>query len=123
MAIYDDIGGRDAVAAAVSMFYDKVLADDLLAPFFEGRDMGRQQAHMRAFLAAALGGPDVYAGRDMAAAHGDLRISGPVFDRVVDLLVATLEQLDVPADIIGAIGAKVTPLRDQIVTADVAAVS
>ncbi len=123
MAIYDDIGGRDAVAAAVSIFYEKVLADDLLAPFFEGRDMGRQQAHMRAFLAAALGGPDVYAGRDMAAAHSDLRISGPVFDRVVDLLVATLEQLDVPTDVIGVIGAKVAPLRDQIVTADVAAVS
>lgn len=123
MAIYDDIGGRDAVAAAVSIFYDKVLADDLLAPFFAGRDMDRQQAHMRAFLAAALGGPDVYAGRDMAAAHGDLQISGPVFDRVVALLVETLEQLDVPVDIIGAIGAKVAPLRDQIVTADAAAVS
>lgn len=121
MSIYADIGGRDAVAAAVDIFYGLVLADDLLAPYFEGRDMARQQAHMRAFLAAALGGPDVYAGRDMAAAHAGLRISGAAFDRVVELLVATLQQLDVPADVIAAIGAKLTPLRPQIVTAQAAA--
>ncbi|MBJ7521041.1 MAG: group 1 truncated hemoglobin [Solirubrobacteraceae bacterium] len=121
MSIYDDIGGRDAVSAAVDIFYDLVLADDLLAPYFEGRDMARQQAHMRAFLATALGGPDVYAGRDMAAAHAGLHISDAVFDRVVELLVATLQQLEVPADIIAAIGAKLAPLRPQIVTAEAAA--
>ncbi len=121
MSIYDDIGGRDAVTAAVDIFYGLVLADDLLAPYFEGRDMARQQAHMRAFLATALGGPDVYAGRDMAAAHAGLQISDAVFDRVVELLVATLQQLEVPADIIAAIGAKLGPLRPQIVTAEAAA--
>ncbi|MFA9270396.1 MAG: group 1 truncated hemoglobin [Baekduiaceae bacterium] len=121
MAIYDDIGGRDAVAAAVDIFYDKVLADDLLGPYFTGRDMARQQSHMRAFLAVALGGPDVYAGRDMRAAHAGLQITDVAFDRVVELLVATLQQLEVPGDIITAIGAKLAPLRDDVVTVRAAA--
>lgn len=121
MAIYDDIGGRDAVAAAVDIFYDKVLADDLLGPYFTGRDMARQKGHMRAFLAVALGGPDVYAGRDMRAAHAGLQITDAAFDRVVDLLVATLQQLDVPGDIIAAIGAKLAPLREDVVTVRAAA--
>ncbi len=121
MAIYDDIGGRDAVAAAVDIFYDKVLADDLLGPYFTDHDMARQKTHMRAFLAVALGGPDVYAGRDMRAAHAGLRITDAAFDRVVDLLVATLQQLDVPVDIIAAIGAKLAPLREDVVTVRAAA--
>lgn len=121
MAIYDDIGGRDAVAAAVDIFYDKVLADDLLGPYFTGRDMAGQKTHMRAFLAVAFGGPDVYAGRDMRAAHAGLQITDAAFDRVVDLLVATLQQLDVAGDIIAAIGAKLAPLREDVVTVRAAA--
>lgn len=121
MAIYDDIGGRDAVAAAVDIFYGKVLADDLLGSYFTDRDMTRQKAHMRAFLAVALGGPDVYAGRDMRAAHAGLQITDAAFDRVVDLLVATLQQLEVPVDIIAAIGAKLAPLREDVVTVRAAA--
>ncbi len=69
MSIYDSIGGAPAVSAAVDLFYEKVLADDLLGPWFAGTDMARQKAHMRAFLAVAVGGPEIYRGRDMAAAH------------------------------------------------------
>lgn len=117
MSIYDSIGGAPAVHAAVDLFYDKVLADELLAPWFTGTDMARQKSHMRAFLAVAVGGPQVYRGRDMAAAHAGLAITGDAFDRVVTLLVATLTELSVPADIIDAIGAKLLPLRAQVVEA------
>ena len=34
--------------------------------------MARQKAHLRAFVAAALGGPQLYAGRDMHSAHAGL---------------------------------------------------
>jgi len=115
MSIYDQIGGRDAVAAAVDLFYDKVLADDVLAPYFTGTDMRRQKAHMRAFLAAAIGGPAIYAGRDMGAAHRGLGVTDEAFDHVVDHLVATLTELSVPQGIIGEIGAKLLPLRDVVV--------
>lgn len=30
MSIYDSIGGADSVTAAVDIFYDKVLADEVL---------------------------------------------------------------------------------------------
>ncbi|MBJ7329354.1 MAG: group 1 truncated hemoglobin [Solirubrobacteraceae bacterium] len=116
MAIYDDIGGAPAVQAAVEIFYDRLLADERLAPFFDDTDMRRQQAHMRAFLAVALGGSEIYAGRDMRAAHATLKIDDDAFDRVVAHLVATLQQLEVPGEIIAAIGEKLAPLRDEVVT-------
>jgi hemoglobin len=115
--IYDELGGRDGVAVAVDTFYDHVLADDLLAPYFDATDMPRQKRHLRAFLAAAVGGPDVYAGRDMDAAHAGRGITDEAFDRVVGHLVATLRGLGVAPATIGAIGDSLAPLRATIVAA------
>jgi hemoglobin len=115
-SIFTAIGGAPAVALAVDGFYARALADELLAPSFDGVDLTRQKRHMRAFLAGAIGGPDVYAGRDLRAAHAHLRITDAAFDRVVEHLVATLTALSVPAPFIAAIGAKVAPLRAQVVT-------
>lgn len=114
--IYDHIGGRDAVSAAVDDFYERVTGDDLLAPYFAYTDMRRLKAHMRAFLATAIGGPEIYRGRDMGAAHASLGITHAAFDRVVEHLVATLSGLGVEPAIIQAIGAKLAPLRDVIVS-------
>jgi hemoglobin len=116
-SVYDQIGGGTAVAAAVDQFYVRVLRDPELAPYFANTDMTRQKSHMRAFLAAAVGGPQLYDGRDMRAAHAHAAITPHSFDRVVIHLVATLEGLGVPAPIIEAIGGKLTPLREQIVAA------
>jgi hemoglobin len=115
MSIYDEIGGREGVAVAVDTFYDHVLADDVLAPYFGETDMARQKRHLRAFLAAAVGGPARYEGRDMGAAHAGLAITDEAFDRVVGHLVTTLTELGVAAGTIGAIGDTLTPLRTRIV--------
>lgn len=121
MSIYESIGGSAAVSAAVDLFYDKVLADPVLVPYFTATDMSKQKTHMRAFLAVALGGPSIYAGRDMSAAHAGRGITNEAFDHVVDHLVATLTELGVPAEIIGEIGAKLAPLRGDVVEEAVAA--
>lgn len=117
MSIFDSIGGSPAVSAAVDLFYDKVLADPVLAPYFTQTDMARQKTHMRAFLAVALGGPSIYAGRDMAAAHAGRGITNEAFDHVVMHLVATLTELGVPAQTIEAIGGSLAPLRSDVVEA------
>ena len=43
-SLYKRIGGAGAVQATVEVFYKRVLGDPLLAPFFQGVDMGRQKA-------------------------------------------------------------------------------
>lgn len=117
VSIYDNIGGAAAVSAAVDDFYARVLADPALAPFFSGTDMQRLKAHQRSFIAAALGGPEVFAGRDMTTAHAGLGITEAHFDSVVAHLVDTLASLGVAADTITAIGSALTPLRADIVSA------
>lgn len=117
MSIYDSIGGAPAVRAAVEDFYARVLADPRLAPFFTGTDLHHLKAHQRAFIAAAIGGSQIYEGRDMAAAHAGLAITDEDFDAVVAHLVDTLTGLGVSEETIGQIGGALAPLRGDIVTA------
>jgi hemoglobin len=116
-SIYDAIGGEPAVAAAVEDLYARILGDRALAHYFAGTDMKRQRSHLRAFVAAALGGPQLYAGRDMNDAHTGLGVTAGAFDRVVAHLAAALAGLGVPATTIEAIAGKLAPLRTQIVAA------
>lgn len=117
-SIFEQIGGKPAVSAAVDGLYQRLLAFPVLAPYFAGTDMERLKRHMRAFMAVALGGADLYAGRDMHTARAGLGVTDDAFDRVVVHLVATLASLGVPGETIGAIGAKLAPLRAQIVTVE-----
>jgi hemoglobin len=117
VSIYDSIGGAAAVSAAIDDFYARLLADPDLAGFFDGTDLARLKAHQRAFIAAALGGSEIYAGRAMAAAHAGLSITDGDFSAVVGHLVDTLDGLGVPQETIGQIGAALAPLRADIVTA------
>lgn len=123
MTIYEQIGGSASVGAAVEIFYDKILADPSLAAYFAGTDMARLKGHQRAFITAALGGPDSYTGRDMGAAHAELGVTSDAFGSVVGHLVATLTELQVPAEVIEQIGAKLAPLESQIVGSATASIS
>ena len=117
-SIYEQIGGTAAVSATVEELHARVLGDARLAPYFAGIDVDRQRHHMRAFVAAALGGTHTYRGHDMAAAHTGLGITGRDFDRVAGHLAGALRTLGVPTGQVQAILARIAPLRDDIVGGD-----
>jgi hemoglobin len=114
-SIYDRIGGGLAVAAAVDDLYARILGDRESLTTSPDTDMAREKAHLRAFVAVALGGAQLYAGRDMHAAHARLGVTAAAFDAVVAHLVAALGGLGVPAATIEAIAETLAPLRAQIV--------
>lgn len=126
-SLYEAIGGRDAVRAAVDRFYRRVLADPSLAPFFERIPIERLKGHQAAFLIQALGGPASYKGRSMHEAHAGRGIQGGHFDRVALHLTETLAELGVPLHLIDQVICRVAALRPDVVertdaiTADAAA--
>jgi len=115
MSIFDEIGGPPAVTAAVDDFYRRVISDSALTPYFDGVDMKRLKGHQRSFIAAAIGGPEPYLGRSMRETHALLDIAPEHFDRVVEHLADTLSDLGVSGSIIEQIGAKLAPLKAEIV--------
>lgn len=115
MSIFEQIGAAPSVEAAVDRFYDKVTADPSLAHYFEGVDLGKLKRHQRAFITAALGGPEKYEGRTMGSAHSHLGISDTDFDAVVGHLGAALAELGVSQETIEQIASSLAPLRTDIV--------
>lgn len=103
--LYEKIGGEAAVDAAVKLFYKKVLADDRIKHFFEGVDMEKQASHQKRFLTYAFGGAPDYPGKSMQMAHKrlveEMGLNDEHFDAVMENLGATLQDLGVPADLIG----------------------
>jgi hemoglobin len=95
-SLFDRIGGEAAIEAAVVTFYEKVMADPSLAPFFEHLDMDAQIKKQIAFMTMAFGGPSQYTGRDLRTAHAKLQgLADRHFDAVTLHLKDTLLELGV----------------------------
>ncbi|UPV73381.1 group 1 truncated hemoglobin [Halorussus limi] len=116
--LYDRLGGRDAIAAVVESFYDRVLDDDRIAHFFEDTDMSALRAHQTTFLASVTGGPVEYDGADLSSAHADLDIDGRDFEIVARHLDEALAEFDVSADDREEVVAAIAELESAIVTAE-----
>ncbi len=117
MSVFEKIGGVAAVDAAVDVFYRKVLSDDRISEFFEDVDMERQSAKQKAFLTMALGGPNNYSGADMRRGHAHLVARGlndTHFDAVMENLAATLQELNVPAELIAEAAAICESTRNDV---------
>ncbi|POG57167.1 group I truncated hemoglobin [Haloferax marisrubri] len=113
-SLYARLGGRDAVEAVVSDFYDRVLADDSVAHYFDDVDMVEQRAHQVKFISAVAGGPVEYDGADMREAHEHLDLSGEDFDAIAEHLAAALDENGVAPEDADAVLDEVAALRAPI---------
>jgi two-component system chemotaxis sensor kinase CheA len=114
-SIFDRLGGKDPITAAVDLFYKKVLADPSLNSFFANTSMDWLKKQQILFMAQAFGGPAEYKGQGMKEAHSAMAITAKHFDQVATHLVTTLEELKVPKDLIDEMLAVVAPLASEIV--------
>ncbi|MGZ4959110.1 MAG: group I truncated hemoglobin [Methylomonas sp.] len=116
--LYDQLGGEAAVNAAVDIFYRKVLSDHRINRFFDNTDIEKQAAKQKAFLTMAFGGPNNYSGADMRQAHAhlvkNLGLDDSHFDAVMEHLGATLQELNVPQNLIGQAAAIAESTRNDV---------
>ena len=115
--LLEEIGGPDAVKAAVKIFYEKVLADDRVNGYFEGVDMERQNAMQTDFLTFAFGGENKYQGKDLRAAHAHLVAKGlndTHFDVIVEHLGGTLKELGVKDEQIAKVAEIANSVRADV---------
>ncbi|MGY6277490.1 group I truncated hemoglobin [Methylomonas sp. MgM2] len=116
--LYEQLGGEPAVSAAVEIFYRKVLEDYRINRFFDNKDMEQQLAKQKAFFTMAFGGPNNYTGRDMRQAHAHLvqklGLDDSHFDAVMEHLGATLQELNVPQELIAQAAAIAEGARDDV---------
>ena len=115
--LYETIGGRQKINAAVESFYAKVLADESLCPFFNGTQMEGLRAKQSMFLSMLLGGKIVYTGKDIGDAHAHpcrMGMTGAHFDSFLNHFRTALEEVGVRAEPLAKIMAQLEEKRDAV---------
>ncbi len=113
--IYEQLGGETFIRVVVEHFYDRVLSDPLLQPFFAHVNMVTQKSRQVEFFSHVLGGPQRFRGPTMRDAHAHLRITERHFTRVAEHLLYTLKIQGVSQALIDQILTIIGPLATEIV--------
>ena len=66
------------------------------------------------FLTYAFGGASKWTGRGMRAAHKDMALNDEHFTAIAECLTATLNDLKVPAELIGEVMTVVGSVKDDV---------
>jgi hemoglobin len=112
--LFARIGGEQGVKNLVHSFYDRVLKDPELAPFFENANLERLYTMQYEFFAAALGGPAGYSGLSIYKAHFGRGIEREHFDRFVNHLIDTLKSCQLSEQEISLLIARVNTYADDV---------
>jgi hemoglobin len=89
--VFERNGGFASVRKIVSTFYDLVLEDEVMAPYFEGVNMRSQIDHQSKFISAVMGGPGSYTDDHLQRVHARLSIDKEAFDIMGGLLREAME--------------------------------
>ena len=99
--LFETVGGRRTISAAVDAFYERVMADESVRHFFEGVDLNHLRARQSMFISMLAGGRVVYTGKDIKSAHAGARkqgLSDSQFDTILAHFHASLLEVGVEAD-------------------------
>ena len=114
-SLYERLGGLDAITAVVDSFSARCAGDDRINRKFERTDIPRLKKMLIDQVCEATGGPCSYTGRGMREAHEGMAVTAGEFDALVEDLVATLGEFNVPnaeqQELLGLLG----PMRNEIV--------
>jgi hemoglobin len=114
-SLYERLGGLDAITAVVESFSARCAGDDRINGKFARTDIPRLRKMLVDQICEATGGPCTYTGRDMRATHDGMGVTAGEFDALVEDLVATLDEFNVPKpeqdELLGLLG----PMRSEIV--------
>lgn len=117
-SLYVRIGGYDGIATVVDDFIGRLLNDQQLSRFFTGASTDSKKRIRQLVVdqvCAATGGPCVYIGRDMKAAHSGLGITERDWEAAVRHLVASLDKFKVPKKEKGELLSVVSRFKAEIV--------
>jgi hemoglobin len=112
--MFERYGGFATVRKVVSSFYEYVLEDEVMAPYFEGIDMRRQIDHQSKFISAVMGGPGSFSDDHLRRVHERLAIDKEAFVVMSDLLKEALEDNGIAATDVNTVMHEIV-IRERLV--------
>jgi hemoglobin len=114
VTLYERIGGKPKIERLVTAFYQRVLSDPLLMPFFENTEVERLKRMQIAFFTIALGGPEPSEMPSLVQAHRGRGIRRNHLTRFTEILIETLKSLDIDEHDINKIYERVATYSNDI---------
>jgi hemoglobin len=115
--LFDRVGGFGFLSKVVLDFYDRVLDDEVLAPYFADTDMRRLIDHQTKFVAYLMDGPASYSDEHLRLAHARLGIDTTSFERMIGVMRATLEDFGMRERDVEVVVGRMRARQEIIVTA------
>jgi hemoglobin len=112
--LYQRIGGALAVRTLVAKFYDLVLEDERLQPFFVETPMAKLRAMQFELFSAALGGPVAYTGQSLHEVHFGRGIGNHHLAIFLDHLFTTLNEMKLDERDVHAVLSRIHTYSDSI---------
>ena len=116
--LFERVGGEQAVSDLIHDFYDRVLADLELKPFFKDVSVDKLRRMQREFFSAALDGPFLYTGRPLSHVHHGRGITKHHFALYIGHLIDTLQGHGINDQDVQEIIARINTYAEEI-TGDV----
>lgn len=113
--LYDRIGGALAVEKLIDDFYERILADPELAPFFANSSVDNVRTMQREFFAVALDGESSYTGRPLSYVHHGRGIQPKHFQLFVGHLAESLDGHDISKQDMFEIIDRINSYVDEVV--------
>lgn len=94
-SLYQRLGGTEGITQIASDLVDVHLSNPDIAVRFAGSDPDKLKEGAATFFISGTGGPQVYKGKDMLAAHKGMNISAHEFLSTLDDVLKTLRKNNV----------------------------
>jgi len=114
-SLYERLGGLEAITSVVDSFVGRCAGDDRINRKFERSDIPRLKKMLVDQVCEATGGPCTYTVRDMRQTHDGMAVTAGEFDALVEDLVLTLGEFDVPRAEQEELLGLLAPMRGDIV--------
>lgn len=94
-SLYQDIGGQEGIERIVDAFVIRISRDKNILPYFAKSSVSHFKKGFSQHLCDAINGPCQYDGDTMVDIHTGMNISEKDFNRVVELLIAAMEEVGI----------------------------
>jgi hemoglobin len=118
-SLYTQLGGYDAIAAVTDDLIGRLATDPKLTQFFVGLNDQHKavlRQHFVEFLCAKTGGPCIYTGQDMKAAHAGLKITQDQWDAALADFRMTEDKFNIAPALRSQLAVFLDSIKADIVT-------
>jgi hemoglobin len=91
-SLFERLGGTEGITKISNDVIDNHLANKSIATRFANSDISKIKNAATTFFITGTGGPNVYKGKDMLAAHKGMNISAAEFMSVLDDALSALKK-------------------------------